>query len=562
VTQYAGRMDGSALDRRRYLPWLAAALFACAGAVLLIYFGRAARPMWLDEEMIALNIRSRGFVQLAGPLWLGQAAPLGWLDLVRASLLAFGTSERALRVVPVLFGIGTLATAFWVGRRWLSPVGAATLVLLCAFGDHLWFFSLELKHYSADAFGGLLVPALAAAAIETPASDATGKIGRRDLWWLTAGVVQWFSYGALLVMPPCALVMTYLTARQDGWRAALRSARFGVVWLLFVALHYAWSARYVTGSEYLHSYWASGFPPGGAGIAATLTWLAGRLQPLAFVPGGTTLWPVFWIIVVIGLIVAVRTRLALGLILTGVLVSAFVWAAIRVVPLSGRLSLWIAPALYAAIAFASDGLVNLWRASRRRASSVGLAAAVVCALPVLWVCADVVRTCVVDMATRPRATAHGLDDRAAVRWLMTQREPGEPILTTHLTLPAIWWYGDAALSTSGAYLPDGGQLFEISQESKDVDCPTDRLRAALAGVGRAAIYLGFDMPDGFDDLSLNRLSELGALTTYRRFGDAGHAALVDLRLPPSGRFVVPRQIPADPDVRPAGCVGIKVAERW
>ena len=35
--------------------------------------------------MVALNFRDRSFPDLPGPLWLGQAAPLGWLALQRAN---------------------------------------------------------------------------------------------------------------------------------------------------------------------------------------------------------------------------------------------------------------------------------------------------------------------------------------------------------------------------------------------------------------------------------------------------------------------------------------------
>ena len=112
--------------------------------------------------MLGLNARDRSFTALIGPLWLGQAAPLGWLALERASMRALGLSERAVRALPVLWGLLTLITAMWVGRRWLGPIGAAILALLCAFGNNVWFFALELKQYSADTWGGLLVPSLAA----------------------------------------------------------------------------------------------------------------------------------------------------------------------------------------------------------------------------------------------------------------------------------------------------------------------------------------------------------------------------------------------------------------
>ncbi|MCM3880191.1 MAG: hypothetical protein ND807_08795, partial [Vicinamibacterales bacterium] len=154
------------------------------GSGSLIYQWYWARPLWLDEEMIALNFRDRSFGELAGPLSMNQAAPLGWLWFQRAILLEFGQGERALRALPVLFGIATLWLAVWAGRRWMQPFGAAILALLCSFGLVISFFPLEAKHYSGDTLFGLLLPVLAVWALEPP-TDATVIRSRRMLaWWL------------------------------------------------------------------------------------------------------------------------------------------------------------------------------------------------------------------------------------------------------------------------------------------------------------------------------------------------------------------------------------------
>src|SRR5262245_41098739 len=127
--------------------------------------------------MLLLNVRDRGFAQLAGALWLDQSAPLGWLALERLALLTLGTDERAVRLLTVVFGIGTLFTGVWIGRRWMSPAGATVLVLLCALGEWIVFFTLELKHYSSDTFWALFLPALAVWALEDSTSPTTVASG-------------------------------------------------------------------------------------------------------------------------------------------------------------------------------------------------------------------------------------------------------------------------------------------------------------------------------------------------------------------------------------------------
>src|SRR5262245_8590138 len=159
--------------------------------------------LWLDEEMIAINIRDRGFAELAGKLSLEQAAPYGWLVLERATFLTFGPAERALRFFPFFFGVALLGVAVWVGSRWLTAAGASALVFLCAAGQGVSFYARELKHYSADTCFGLLLPALAVWAVERD---------RVLVWWIVAALAQWFSNGALFVAPACVLVMAFRKA--------------------------------------------------------------------------------------------------------------------------------------------------------------------------------------------------------------------------------------------------------------------------------------------------------------------------------------------------------------
>lgn len=83
-------------SRIRFRPILPlVALLCLCAAIDLVQWWRG-MPLWLDEQMIALNIRDRSFAGLTGTLWLGQSAPLAWLWLERAVLLVLGADERVL----------------------------------------------------------------------------------------------------------------------------------------------------------------------------------------------------------------------------------------------------------------------------------------------------------------------------------------------------------------------------------------------------------------------------------------------------------------------------------
>jgi hypothetical protein len=549
-------------SRRWNWSYAVAALIATAGALSLIYQWYRTRPLWVDEEMIALNVRDRHFAELTGPLWMNQAAPFGWLALQRFMLVELGTAERALRAVPVLFAIATLIAAFWVGRRWMGPLGAVIMVLLCSFARFISYFPLEIKHYSADVFFGLLLPALALWTIES------GTTRRVVIWWLTASVALWFANGAVFVVPGCAVVLCAWAWHRAGWRRALDVALPAVIWLASFAVHYRLSIGPAMQNQDLQGYWASALPPRTSDLGALLEWLGAQAKPLAIDPGGTGLWIAFWLAAAGGLFLAARANLPLGLVLLSVPITAFLLATLRLVPLRGRLFLWAIPALYAALAIAADGTVRCARQSLAGRRWLGAGVCALGALVAIDVSVDIVRSGVREISTQP-ASKHNLDDRSALRILMALREPGDALATMHLGLPAVWWYGGVSVRAPNlgrTFEKDGGPILEIERRWGS-DCVRENLTSALAGRNRIGVYLGFESRgvEGLLELVFDSLSQLGRLTAYRGVAEEGVVAVFDLREPPKSWMVIltrPSGETLKPVTRPSGCVGFFPAVRW
>jgi hypothetical protein len=549
-------------------PWWIepATMVAMIGGGLQLYQWARARPLWLDEEMIALNLRDRTLADLAGALWLGQSAPLGWLAVQRVVLLMFGTSELALRFVPVLFGTATLAWAVWVGRRWMGPVGAAVLVLLCSFGQWIAYYSLELKHYSADAFWGLLLPTLAAWAVEKEPENSAAGMRRVAAWWVAAAVGHWFANGALLVTPACALALFVMVARRSGLRSAVHVISPGLIWVASFGLHYMLTVRHTLRSEYLQEYWSFAMPSASTGLKGTLAWLAGRLEPFAWRPGGTHLWVAFWLTAACGF--AVSSVPTVSIMVATIPLSAFLFAALRIVPLYERLSLWAVPALYLGTALFADSAMRFGRLAYVRRSWVYVIVTAIVVLLTLPLCADVVQRGMEDLLVwRSNRTNHQLDDRGGVRALIQQRQPGDVVITTRLALPALWWYGNIPISNPDAASGHaaGSPVLVVGYAPLGPNCRPDALREALQNRRRVLIYFGFrfnDVPSGFDDLLLDSLDEMGAQTKMHVFPGVGRLAVVELRPSHGADPVVaqPRTRPADR--RRDGCLTIRTATRW
>jgi hypothetical protein len=559
TASYAWRSDWSVI--------LAGAV-ACGAAVLAVQQWAGARPLWLDEQMIALNLRERSVTALAGPLWLGQSAPFGWLAVERMILVTLGESERALRLVPLGFGLGTLVVAAWIARRWMRSAGAPLLLLLCATGQWTAYYVFELKHYSADVFWGLWLPALAAWAME--AEDAALRRRRAARWWTAAAIGHWVANGALLATPGCAAVLLVHTWRRHGWRDLRAHVPFAALALVSFLLHFTVAIRHTLGSTYLGEYWAFAFPPESAGFGGTLWWFATQLEPIARKPGGSEWFALFWLTAAAGWIVT--SRRALGLTMASVPLAAFSLAALGAVPLFERLTLWAVPALYVGLALAADHAVKLMARGAAGGAHGRSVPALVFGL-VLLLSAGVVGIDIVRRGhgelRRDIVTTHRLDDRTGVEWLMFNRRPGDAVITTELALPAVWWYGRIPVGepSAGGRLPDGSRILEVGYREAGDNCDTGALRTALEGHRRALVYFGFsfdDVPRGFDRLLLEELSRLGTVRALQRFTDAGRAVLFELGEPMEGGWGYPVDLleGADPPPPLEGCLDVGVARRW
>lgn len=531
-------------------------LLAIAGGGLVLSTWWLGRPLWLDEEMIALNIRDRTLAQLLEPLSLEQRAPYGWLAIERVTGSIFGFSDLVLRAVPVIFALVLLGAAAAIGKRWMTTAGASVLVALCAAGPWTFYHALELKHYSADMLFGLLLPAFAAFVTEAAAADARSR--RALAWWLTAAVGQWFANGALFVTPACALALCLYVWRTDGFARAVRFALYGFAWLACFALYYALTLRYTVSSQYMREFWAVAMLPQGAGVPELIAYVGERAALFAEKPGGAGWVAAFWVAAAGGFLLS--RRRTFGLTMATVPASMFLFGILRMVPIFERLSVWALPAAYVGIALGIDAGIRPLREAfaatfgRRRpdanpphqpigtARPATLRARVIAGVAVAALSAAISVQVLQRgrgefLAAYPPDSNHQLDDRSAVQWLIARARPGDAVLTTKLATPALWWYGGGSVApgASSSALAGGLTMIEVGFQPDPRACHGDELARALAPFDRVLVYLGFrfdDVPQGFDDLLLDRLAQLGQVSEPAVFPGVSRALVVDLRSAP------------------------------
>jgi uncharacterized membrane protein len=228
------------------------------GILLRLAAWRFDRSLWLDEVYLALNITGRSFAELWKPLDHDQGAPVGFLMLVKLTTTLFGSSEMALRAVPLLAGIGSTLLFPQVARRLLPAPAVLFATALFAFTPKLVYYSSELKQYSSDVFVTLILLAL----VLRRAGSVSDRRSANYLPLAIGGAIAiWFSHPAAFVLAGLGLVLFGVAF----WRSDEASIRgligVGMAWIVSFALCYVVCLRELSKNQYLMNYWTEYFAP-------------------------------------------------------------------------------------------------------------------------------------------------------------------------------------------------------------------------------------------------------------------------------------------------------------
>lgn len=372
-------MARAATRRRRQLIVLVAVL---AGALLRVMQYAVNRAIWLDEALIVHNVLGRGFRGLMDPLELGQTAPYGFLALERAAVELLGSSEYALRLVPLLAGLAALALFPAVARRYVSAPARVVAVAVFALAPFLVYYASEVKQYSLDVLVATVV-LWAAAELRDRRPGAAGKAA-------AAGVLGvWLSQPAVFMLAGAGLALMHVAVRDGDRRRMAMLAAVGAAWLASFAGSYALSRRSLADPEYMQAFWRHGFMPLPPASAADWAWLPERFvrifrEPLGVV--GENPFPVLQhlqtaagvVLFAAGVAWMFRRR-PLRLAVAGLpLVLMVAASAVRAYPFagdyltSGRVLVFLLPSLALVL---GEGAARVWRAAPAGRAAAGGAVA-------------------------------------------------------------------------------------------------------------------------------------------------------------------------------------------
>ena len=342
------------------------------GATLRLAAYFTVRSLWLDEAMLANNIVGRTFVALLRPLGENQSAPWLFLFGERAITIAVGPNELALRLLPLVAGILLPWVVWLTGTKLADRETGLIAASFAALSPLLLYYSNEVKPYSTDA---LVSAALVFVTLRVLENDDD-----RRRWYVlvlggAVGLVA--SFPAAFVLPACwgALLASPNVRQRPRARRMLSLA--AVVWVVVLALPYAFVIRRATSDAFLTTYFTDRFlvPWRAEGFTALWSlWYDVCVEAflghdaLASIPNAVSVVLSATILAVCGVGVweTWRRRGAAGAVLMiGPVVIALVASALRVYPLTARLWTYSAP-LWAMLAAA--GLRSIAISVRRDVS--------------------------------------------------------------------------------------------------------------------------------------------------------------------------------------------------
>jgi hypothetical protein len=255
--------------RASRLAWL---LVAAGVALRLVRFA-ANRSLWLDEAYLAESLLTFSFKQLATqPLLHWQAAPVGFLMLQKLAITLLGTSEFALRAVPLVAGVASMFLLRALLPHCLPPAGALVALAMFATVEPLVYYSAEAKQYAVDVAVCLAILLTAVGLFERPA-----RAGRLVLLAAVGAAGILLSHPAVFALAGVALTLMGEFGRARRPRAAAALAIIGIGWAALFAANYALFLEPLTRHEGLRDYWAGAYMPRDEGVAAGIAWLGRSL---------------------------------------------------------------------------------------------------------------------------------------------------------------------------------------------------------------------------------------------------------------------------------------------
>jgi uncharacterized membrane protein len=350
----------------RWLPWFIIAF----GFILRLDQYLFNRSFWLDEAFFVSNVIDRSFLGLfEAPLeYSSHIIPPGVLVMAKLSITLFGDSDLVFRLFPFICGTVSLVLFYYLAKAYISEAAVPIALFFFAISEALIFYSSEFKQYSSDV---MIVIALFLLAhyIRTH----TLNFERMLLLAIAGMVAIWFSHVSVFILATIGLyiALPYLLNKQ--WKSLIDLIAIYWLWVFnFVLIFFLIIQVDTPTNQWMHHFWIleKAFMPFPFSMEA-IHWLHHNFFSILEDPGGFKNIKLAGFVVVVGGIVLLAEKKGILFLLTLPVLLALSISFFEQYAFSGRLLLFLMPALYLLLA---EGIVRLQlKISSPRASLYTLA---------------------------------------------------------------------------------------------------------------------------------------------------------------------------------------------
>lgn len=415
-----------------------------AGIVLRCVQAFEDRALWLDEAMLALNIRRLSFSELCGPLQYDQAAPVAFLWLQKLVSFVVWDEEVSARIVPWAAGCLALLVFAILATKVAAELSLLPVTVM-AFSPTLVCYSGEGKQYSVDVLCSVFALCVGMRWVRSP--DRSAAL----LAALYCTVAPWFSHTGVFFLPG-VLLLAVVFRKRTGWALTLGCALGSVSSVLML---YLVNIRKVHGNSSLNEFWQSDYVPwkaierGPTEFEAVAVWMIRRWWELVVrspglspeVPPATAAWFAVAVITtamtwILWRVISELSASTLLLISYAVLpvFSCLVAAAFERYPFGNRLLLFAAPLVV--FLLAHFPLTTAWNRIRQYHLDA-LLSAVLLTWPLVSICETVGEWRSIDNMFAPH---YEEDIRPFVAQMVKAQSTAASCYVFHAARPAFEYY--------------------------------------------------------------------------------------------------------------------------
>ncbi|MPZ76284.1 MAG: hypothetical protein GEU77_07145 [Deltaproteobacteria bacterium] len=417
--------------RQRNLASALLFVIAIVGAALRLIQYFADPALYIDEIAIASNVLERNVWELlTTPLAYDQTAPKGFLLAVKLATDAFGSSDYALRLFPLICSLIALACFWRVAEGVCDGVGAPVALALFATAIPFLFYAAQVKQYSADIAVSVFLLWLA---LYLAQHDSTR---RRALWAGAAGAVAvWFSQPSVFVLTGLGLALILINRFypvEGTHRAWHRLVPTLTIWgvAIFAAILAGLASMTPATHDYMQRVWVTGLLPLPITRAINLLWPWPQLQKLfgdgAAAGLGYPAPELYLTLTGLGFWVLWRRRRNIALLVLAPLAVTLAAAVLRQYPFTDRLILFLVPSFILAIAVSVDWI---WRLVASYSRVLAALALVIIVTPAIDA----------TIATPPIYQMENI--KPVLSHLQAKRLPSDAVYVFYGAGPAVTFYG-------------------------------------------------------------------------------------------------------------------------